>query len=63
MKPIPEVERLQLLDVLLMAQQRLDALKGVVITAKDESQVDQILRSIRSAMTPLSIAFQATQAL
>ncbi len=63
MKPIPEVERLQLLDVLLMAQQRLDALKGVVTTASDDSQVDQIRLGIRSAMAPLSIAFQATHAL
>ncbi|WP_047230260.1 hypothetical protein [Pseudomonas brassicacearum] len=60
---ISEVERYQLLDLLVIAQQRLDTLKEIVTTTNDELSGSDIRIGIGDAITPLNIAHEAAQAL
>ncbi|MBT2339440.1 MULTISPECIES: hypothetical protein [Pseudomonas] len=60
---IPEVERHQLLDLLVIAQQRLDTLKDIVATTNDPCSGTDIRLAIGDAITPLNIALEAAEAL
>ncbi|MNO08569.1 hypothetical protein D3C81_2312940 [compost metagenome] len=60
---ISEVERHQLLDLLVIAQQRLDTLKEIVTTTNDGLSGSNIRIAIGDAITPLNIAFEAAQTL
>lgn len=60
---ISEVERHQLLDLLAVAQQRLDTLKEIVTTTNDELSGTDIRMAIGDAITPLNIAHEVAQAL
>jgi hypothetical protein len=60
---ICEVERQQLLDLLVIAQQRLDTLKEIVTTTNNELSGTDIRMAIGDAITPLNIAHEAAQAL
>jgi hypothetical protein len=60
---ICEVERHQLLDLLVIAQQRLDTLKEIVTTTNNELSGTDIRMAIGDAITPLNIAHEAAQAL
>jgi|GEM_PF-1960058 len=60
---IPEVERHQLLDLLDIAQQRLDKLRDIVATTNDSCSGTDIRLAIGDAITPLNIALEAAEAL
>ena len=60
---ISEVERHQLLDLLVIAQQRLDTLKESVASTNDGLSGSNIRIAIGDAITPLYIAFEAAQTL
>lgn len=63
MASIPEVERHQLLDLLVIAQQRLNTLKEIVTTTNDSLSGSDIRMAIGDAMTPLNIALEAADTL
>ncbi|MDR8387433.1 hypothetical protein MKS85_18060 [Pseudomonas sp. JL2] len=60
---IPEVERHQLLDLLVIAQQRLNTLKEIVTTTNDSLSGSDIRIAIGDAITPLNIALEAADTL
>lgn len=60
---IPEVERHQLLDLLVIAQQRLDMLRDIVATTNDACSGTDIRLAIGDAIAPLNIALEAAEAL
>lgn len=60
---IPEVERHQLLDLLVIAQQRLNTLKEIVTTTNDSLSSSDIRMAIGDAITPLNIALEAADTL
>jgi hypothetical protein len=60
---ISEVKRHQLLDLLLIAQQRLDTLKEIITTANSDVSGSDIRIAIGDAITPLVIAQEAADAL
>ncbi|WP_334597218.1 hypothetical protein [Pseudomonas alvandae] len=60
---IPEVERHQLLDLLVIAQQRLNTLKEIVTTTNNSLSGSDIRIAIGDAITPLNIALEAADTL
>ena len=60
---ISEVDRTHLNDLLVVAQQRLNALKEIVATTNDSSSGSDIRIAIGDAITPLSIAHEAAETL
>ena len=60
---ISEKERTHLLDLLDIAQQRLDTLKEVVAITNDSLSGTDIRLAIGDAITPLNIAHEAAETL
>lgn len=60
---IPEENRKQLLDLLVVAQQRLDTLKEIVTTTNDGFSGSEIRLAIGDAITPLNIAHETAETL
>lgn len=60
---IPEVERHQLLDLLVIAQQRLNTLKEIITTTNDSLSGSDIRIAIGDAITPLNVALEAADTL
>jgi hypothetical protein len=60
---ISEVEKHQLLDLLVIAQQRLDTLKEIITTANHGISGSDIRIAIGDAITPLNIAHEAAETL
>ncbi|MNW22432.1 hypothetical protein D3C71_2238900 [compost metagenome] len=60
---ISEIERQQLLNLLGIAQQRLNTLKEIVTTTNDSLSGSDIRIAIGDAITPLNIAQEAAETL
>jgi hypothetical protein len=60
---ISEIERHQLLDLLGIAQQRLNTLKEIVTTTNDSLSGSDIRIAIGDAITPLNIAQEVAETL
>lgn len=63
MTHILEEERKHLLDLLVIAQQRLDTLKEIVATTNHDCSGSDIRMAIGDAITPLNIAYEHAEAL
>lgn len=63
MSYISNLERNHLLDLLVIAQQRLDTLKEIVATTNDSLSGSDIRIAIGDAITPLNIAHEAAETL
>ncbi|MGF6091096.1 hypothetical protein [Pseudomonas sp. 18173] len=60
---ISDLERNQLLGLLVIAQQRLDTVKEIVATTNDSLSGTDIRIAIDDAITPLNMAYETAETL